>query len=319
MVEVSCFYLYNAHGDVVQRTNASGSLTKAYVYDAFGVETNPDAADTNPFRYCAEYFDKETGSIYLRARYYDPSVGGFMSEDPVRDGLNWYTYAGNNPILFIDPSGLAFVPLREYLQNYVHLSWIGYDIIWNEQTATARVEMFDVSHIIGAEGSDIDLRKKGAGYSFKVGVQGTHIRSDNRMYVREEVIRGVFDQYITLGQGIELVSPVEDAAVAAVIASAGKISADAISKLGSMPSSAAETGSTIVRGTNGNGPIPINLQLFANKSDIKMINDAARQIGVDRVDFGNYVHAIKAELGMLANQNFTYQELLELAKDLLDN
>jgi RHS repeat-associated protein len=75
------YYLFNAHGDVVQRTNASGSVTKAYVYDAFGVETNPDAADTNPFRYCAEYFDKETGSIYLRARYYEPTIARFTTAD----------------------------------------------------------------------------------------------------------------------------------------------------------------------------------------------------------------------------------------------
>jgi YD repeat-containing protein len=43
------FYLYNAHGDVVQLTNARGNVTKAYDYDAFGVERNPDPNDTNPF------------------------------------------------------------------------------------------------------------------------------------------------------------------------------------------------------------------------------------------------------------------------------
>ncbi len=51
------------------------------------------------------------------------------------------------------------------------------------------------------------------------------------------------------------------------------------------------------------------------KPDIKMVNDAANQVGIDRKEFGNYIHEIKADLGMKANQNFTYQELLELAEE----
>ncbi len=42
-----------------------------YIYDAFGVEKNIDENDTNAFRYFGEYYDAETGTIYLRARYYD--------------------------------------------------------------------------------------------------------------------------------------------------------------------------------------------------------------------------------------------------------
>ena len=74
-------YTYNAHGDVVQRTDSTGAVTKAYTYDAFGVEQDPDSSDQNPFRYCGEYFDKETGAYYLRARYYSPETGRFTQED----------------------------------------------------------------------------------------------------------------------------------------------------------------------------------------------------------------------------------------------
>ena len=63
-------------------------------------------ADSNPFRYCGEYADRETGLLYLRNRYYDPSTGRFISEDPIRDGTNWYAYANNNPVMYIDPWGL---------------------------------------------------------------------------------------------------------------------------------------------------------------------------------------------------------------------
>ena len=99
------YYLHNGHGDVVSITNNSGTVIKSYSYDSFGNEKNIDKNDTNPWRYCGEYYDNETGSIYLRARYYDPRTGRFMTEDPARDGVNWYTYCEGNPIQFIDPNG----------------------------------------------------------------------------------------------------------------------------------------------------------------------------------------------------------------------
>lgn len=99
-------YLFNGHGDVVGITDKSGNLEKSYEYDAFGNEINPNSNDNNPFRYCGEYWDSETGSIYLRARYYSPGAGRFTTEDPIRDGSNWYSYCGGNPVAFWDPSGL---------------------------------------------------------------------------------------------------------------------------------------------------------------------------------------------------------------------
>lgn len=99
------FYTYNAHGDVVQLTNGSGDITKQYSYDAFGVEQNKADNDVNPFRYCGEYTDLSSGLIYLRNRYYDPSVGRFISEDSAQAGVNWYIYCENNPVNMIDPLG----------------------------------------------------------------------------------------------------------------------------------------------------------------------------------------------------------------------
>ena len=102
---VRTYYHYNAHGDVVQLTNSSGTVTKNYTYDAFGVEQDASDSDANPFRYCGEQYDSETGNYYLRARYYSPEVGRFTQEDPIMDGLNWYTYCAGNPVRFYDPSG----------------------------------------------------------------------------------------------------------------------------------------------------------------------------------------------------------------------
>jgi len=55
--------------------------------------------------------------------------------------------------------------------------------------------------------------------------------------------------------------------------------------------------------------------LFA-KRDLKMVNDAAREVGVDRDLFGEYLHDLKDDVNMKANQNFTYKELLKYAREL---
>jgi len=84
------WYLFNARGDVVQLLDNNGNIIREYRYDAFGVERFKDENDTNPFRYTGEYFDRETGMIYLRMRFYIPHLGRFLNEDLIRDGLNWY-------------------------------------------------------------------------------------------------------------------------------------------------------------------------------------------------------------------------------------
>lgn len=105
------YYLFNDHGDVVHQVNDAGSIIKAYDYDAFGIEVNVDKADDNPFRYCGEYYDGETGTYYLRARYYNPFIGRFITEDSYKGqaddplSLNLYTYCQGDPVNYIDPSG----------------------------------------------------------------------------------------------------------------------------------------------------------------------------------------------------------------------
>lgn len=104
------YYLHNAHGDVTERTDNLGTVLRRYKYDAFGNEQNPEPLDSNPFRFCGEYFDAESGEIYLRARYYDPRTGRFDAEDSARDGLNWYTYCNGNPVTFVDFTGNKPIP-----------------------------------------------------------------------------------------------------------------------------------------------------------------------------------------------------------------
>lgn len=147
------FYQFNAHGDVVSILDCFGNTVRSYDYDAFGKQKDVgdsfyrnqygSAVDDNPFRYCGEYFDDETGLIYLRARYYNPDVQRFVAQDthwtpenmiygdiPVELSLNFdesvelinkktvlpvystivqsnngFVYCGNNPVEHTDSSG----------------------------------------------------------------------------------------------------------------------------------------------------------------------------------------------------------------------
>ncbi len=108
------YYIYNAHGDVIKYINSSGAVLKSYDYDAFGEEVDPNAADANPFRYAGQYFDSETGTYYLRARYYSPALGRFTQQDAWGYGnpgdplsLNLYVYCYGNPVRYFDPNGTS--------------------------------------------------------------------------------------------------------------------------------------------------------------------------------------------------------------------
>ena len=105
------YYVTDMHGNVVQLLDESGNVTKTYEYDSFGNEVKPEKKDENPYRYCGEYYDKETEEVYLRARYYESSVGRFITRDTYTGesdeplSLHLYTYCANDGVNAWDPSG----------------------------------------------------------------------------------------------------------------------------------------------------------------------------------------------------------------------
>lgn len=105
------YYSLNSHGDVVAITDSAGNILNQYEYDSWGNVTSRVEGMNNPFLYSGEIYDEKAGLYYLRARYYDPSVGRFISEDTYKGAvdnplsLNRYAYVHNNPLRFVDPSG----------------------------------------------------------------------------------------------------------------------------------------------------------------------------------------------------------------------
>jgi RHS repeat-associated protein len=96
-------------------TIKSGAIISTVDYDAFG-----NGGTVTGYGYTGREFDPETGLLYYRARYYDPKIGRFLSEDPIRwRGLNSYSYARANPVRWKDPLGLWEWPAWEHVREWV--------------------------------------------------------------------------------------------------------------------------------------------------------------------------------------------------------
>ena len=103
------FYEADGLGSVTSLSTSAGAVSQTYTYDSFGNTTTSSGSLTNFFRYTARDFDSETNLYEYRARYYDPTVGRFLSEDPIQfdGGINFYAYTANDPVGLVDPSGLT--------------------------------------------------------------------------------------------------------------------------------------------------------------------------------------------------------------------
>lgn len=120
-------YFYDANGNVGQLVDAdSAALAASYEYDPYGnvVASSGALADSNPFRFSSKYFDGESGLYYYGYRYYSPDLGRWLNRDPMGEGggLNTYAFVANNPLLFIDPTGLYGIDIHLGLTHYLAIN-----------------------------------------------------------------------------------------------------------------------------------------------------------------------------------------------------
>lgn len=116
------FYHGDGLGSTRALTDAAGGVSDTYTYDAYGNLLGSAGSSENAYLFAGEQRDLETGLDYLRARYYDPSTGRFISPDAYEGTLSDpisqhdYQYAHGNPVVNTDPSG--YVTLAEQLTAF---------------------------------------------------------------------------------------------------------------------------------------------------------------------------------------------------------
>jgi RHS repeat-associated protein len=109
------YYLVDGLGSTRLLTDAQGQVLNSYGYEAFGETVSQTGTTGNKYQYAGEQLDGTLGDYYLRQRFYDTSSGRFGRMDTFETGagtlqnLNKYVYAGNNPAINTDVSGLFVV------------------------------------------------------------------------------------------------------------------------------------------------------------------------------------------------------------------
>jgi RHS repeat-associated protein len=108
------WYVHDGLGSVVGEVAPDGTLTRSQSFDVYGCVRTSSGTATTKHKFVGSLghpSDDETGLIYLRARHCEPVCGRFVSEDPGRDGANWYAYCGGNPVGRVDPGGRTWLEL----------------------------------------------------------------------------------------------------------------------------------------------------------------------------------------------------------------
>ena len=169
------FYGYDGFGTVRQLTSSGGAITDTYDYDAFGNKINSTGSTPNNYLYRGEAFDSDLGLYYLRARYYNPTTGRFMSRDPENGKptdprtLHKYLYVGGDPVNRIDPRGREGA-LVEYAATLAHNTFEGtiYGTHMRKCVANAYTE---AGNLLGAilSNTPTDLTGEGIGLTLASG------------------------------------------------------------------------------------------------------------------------------------------------------
>jgi len=105
--ESATYYHHTDHtGTTECITDAGGTVVWDASYEAYGKLVHENGTVSFKASFTGKQIDEDTGLYYFNARWYDADLGRFVTEDPARDGTNWYEYCRNNPLKYMDPTGL---------------------------------------------------------------------------------------------------------------------------------------------------------------------------------------------------------------------
>jgi RHS repeat-associated protein len=131
------YYHHEGTGSTTALTDASGTVSGSILYDAWGNQRTITGSGQGNYRFAGTEVDTSTGLYHMGARFYDPTIGRWLSEDVAQDQyfdpttLNFYTYANSNPLLLTDITGRGtddaplYLPSADQERYEQFRSWIG--------------------------------------------------------------------------------------------------------------------------------------------------------------------------------------------------
>ena len=213
------YYHTDAIGSVIALTDEAESVTDKYTYTPFGTLAGKTGTTANPFTYVGGLgVMADADNLYfMRARFYEPETGRFFGKDPV-DGalieptsLHRYSYASNNPFLYIDPEGLivretiqltgsvadlalTFTEIFDRYDTGKEVNWAEYGVLLGAEVAQIATDATEI--VIGHGNPLVGLAKEG--YLFVKGVSdgyyGSYDRSASGGY-NIGVVVGAWSEY----------------------------------------------------------------------------------------------------------------------------
>ena len=217
-----------------------------------------------------------------------------MTEDPIRDGENWFAYVGNNPVNWVDPWGLSASDgqgnkptlgsrLKDFGRETVDALQDGVQWVWDNRKPLLEMGL-GITMMYGGEG----IKRSGQFFGITIATSG----SIGTAGLGSPVAVGAG---LTVGVSATAVGNMVQASGAALLAE----------------------GSRNLKG-NDKGKNQGNYRdktRGANKHDRQQIESVAKKYNIDRREFGDYIEEIKREQGMSPSYTFKYSELEELAKE----
>jgi RHS repeat-associated protein len=192
------FYHHDQLGSARLLTSPTGIVRATYTYDPYGNLVRSTGAVSSPLRYAGQYWDSESGLYYLRARYYEPATGQFLSRDSeVSHTRSAYGYVGGNPLNATDVTGQDQDPCATYAENYLCESTLTYcrtidtadscrNVLQNVVDEVNRVDAWFQQSLIDCQHATTLAQKEAIGQR-----QQLYLRADGELRIIYSVITGV--------------------------------------------------------------------------------------------------------------------------------